>query len=317
MTSPPTARTSSAALAPLAKLRELTELARFAVARVSSGVYVTQILAALDEYERHAKAHLDKPLAESRVMEIGFGARPLRLIALLARGVDAWGIDIDPPALSGSLTELAQIRRTAGAERALKSALRFHLLDRFERANLRRRLGLATLTPASERFIVGDATGNAAWTPAGAAPFDLIISEDVFEHIPPERLPALCTQMAAHMAPRALALIRPNIFTGIAGGHLAEWFAEEVNLPRRRRAAPWEHLRARRFKPNTYLNEWNRQNYRDLFTRDFEIVEESQAEKALGRRYLTPEIRAELTAYSDEDLFSNAVLFVLKKKPGA
>ena len=52
---------------------------------------------------------------------------------------------------------------------------------------------------------------------------DLVCSEDVFEHIRLSSLERLVPRMAAWLAPHGIALIRPNVFTGITGGHLVEW----------------------------------------------------------------------------------------------
>jgi len=143
--------------------------------------------------------------------------------------------------------------------------------------------------------------------------FDLIFSEDVFEHVTRTSLEALVPKMARWLKPDGLALIRPNIFTGILGGHLAEWGYPSVLDPtQRRKSTPWEHLRARRFPPNTFLNEFRRSEYRELFSRAFAIVREEVLLPDLGREYLTDDVARELDAYPEEELFSNKVLFVLR-----
>ncbi len=83
---------------------------------------------------------------------------------------------------------------------------------------------------------------------------------------------------------------------------------------RLRRSEPWEHLRRKRFRANVYLNELMRADYRRLFSQHFEIVEERVTKPDLGREYLSPEVAEELKRYSDEELFSNGVLFVLRPK---
>ena len=54
-----------------------------------------------------------------------------------------------------------------------------------------------------------------------AGSLDLIFSEDVFEHIPGDA--GAVTERIAGGAPGGMALIRPNVFTGITGGHVVEW----------------------------------------------------------------------------------------------
>jgi hypothetical protein len=310
----PRLRTSSAALSRREKLRELARLGGFAFRQAVEGRYCDQIRAAITEYDIFARRFASKALREARVLDIGFGARPWRAAALDALGADVWGVDLDRPVLRGSPRELLTIYRDDGAERALKSAARFFLLDGLERRGLERRLGLPIRPSDLEgRLISGDASDPAVWE-SFDGPFDLLVSEDVFEHVPVERIAPLCRLMAAHMTETSVALVRPFVFTGISGGHLAEWFAEEVDRPGPRRAEPWEHLRGDRYRPNTFLNRLRLRDYRRLFSVDFEIVEERPLQVDLGRQYLTPEIRAELANYEEEELLSNNVLFVLRRQ---
>ncbi|MEO8870551.1 MAG: hypothetical protein ABI357_06935, partial [Granulicella sp.] len=48
------------------------------------------------------------------------------------------------------------------------------------------------------------------------------------------------------------------------------------------------------------------------FGRHFEILEESAVEPGLGQQFMTPELREELKAWPDEELYSNAVRFILR-----
>jgi hypothetical protein len=71
-----------------------------------------------------------RSFAEASVLEIGFGARPLRLIAMMSVGINVRGIDLDMPMYRFSLSRLRGVLRTNGPERALKTAVRSLLFDR-------------------------------------------------------------------------------------------------------------------------------------------------------------------------------------------
>ncbi len=144
---------------------------------------------------------------------------------------------------------------------------------------------------------------------------DLICSESVFEHIPIPSLEPLLAKMARWLKPSGLALIRPDIFTGISGGHLLEWF--DLREHRRRRSEPWEHLRKRRFHGNVYLNELTRADYRRMFSQHFESLEENVVDPDQGRTFYTPEVAADLKQYGEKSSFSNGVQFVLRAKRSA
>ena len=121
--------------------------------------------------------------------------------------------------------------------------------------------------------------------------------------------------MAASMSPDGVAYVKPMVFTGICGGHHIEWYPHTFNQPIERLTEPWEHLRRNRHPANTHLNKLTLANYRALFSKHFEILEETCATPNLGSQFMTPEIRRELAHYADEELFSNGVVFILRPRP--
>jgi hypothetical protein len=234
-------------------------------------------------------------------------------MALQRRGVTAMGVDMEVPLLMGSIDEYRRILRVNGLERLVKSLIRRALFDRSERDVFLRRLSEhgwdQPIDPTA--FLVGDA----ADLELANASADLILSEDVFEHVDAGALPRLVNRMAHWLRPGGLALIRPNVYTGITGGHLVEWDRwSYVHPPAHRRSEPWEHLRRQRFTANSYLNGLRLDDYRREFSRRFEILEERLKFPGLGSEFLTPIVRAELSDYSVEELLTNQVLFVLSPR---
>ncbi|CAN5902958.1 hypothetical protein BH23ACT2_BH23ACT2_30160 [soil metagenome] len=271
--------------------------------------YLDSVFAELDEYPALAAAHGAVPLTEARILEIGFGARPYRLMGLLRQGLDATGVDMEVPVLDGSAAELRRILATNGAERAAKSAVRHLLFDRRQRQDFDQRTRARGWNHPVDRsrFVVDDAANLRL----GEHSLDLVVSEDVFEHIEVGALRRLVTHMRGWLAPEGIAFVRPNVFTGITGGHLIEW---DDPSPGQRHSEPWEHLRQQRFRPNSYLNQLRLDDYRELFAEHFVILDERVKRPDLGRDHLSANIRAELADYADEELFSNQVLFVLRPR---
>lgn len=255
-----------------------------------------------------------RSFASARVFEIGYGARPLRLFALMSMGIDAHGIDLDRPMLKFSVPALARIWRSNGLERAVKTCFRSALFDGKDRARLDAGLRLRgySLKVDKSRLLVGDASAHDY-----AADIDLVYSDDVFEHIPPEVLSALVAKLGQQLSPECLLIITPNVFTGITGGHHAEWYPHLVDDDRmERKTEPWEHLRKGRSPANTYLNKLSRADYRNLLGQHFEIIEEKVLIPDSGRMWLTPQVREELAQWREDELFSNKVEFVLRPKVG-
>ena len=268
-----------------------------------------------DEYDALLEAHCGRGLAGARVLEIGFGTRASRLAVLSAAGAMPTGVDLEVPLLDLKPATLIEIRRKNGIERLAKSVARYFLFDRGARARLRRGLAERYSRPDLDYGQIEVRDAADLDLPAGS--LDLVISEDVFEHMRPASIEATLGHIRRWLAPTGLALLRPNVYTGITGGHLAEWNVESVHSRplEPRRSAPWDHLRGQELAPNTFLNKLTRADYRNRFgAAGFEILEERDRYPELGAPLMTAAIRGELADYSDEDLFSNQTLFVLRSR---
>ncbi len=294
------------------KSRELARIFGMFASEIFDRKTIDGVIADVEDYDRMLLAYSGRGLKNARVVEVGYGARPLRLFTALAFGANITGIDLDTPMLAASPRVIFDMLRRNGLERALKSVIRFTFFDLLERRSLAKALTKRRLKMSVDRgrLLVGDAA-DLELEPDS---IDLIYSEDVFEHIPEDSIRRLLPRLKRSLRPNGLCLIRPNIFTGITGGHLVDWFSmEAVNAKRQRRTEPWEHLRKRRFMSTGYLNELTRAQYRRLFSEQFQIVEERVRHPNLGRQYFTPEVKHELSKFGTEELFSNKVQFVLKR----
>jgi SAM-dependent methyltransferase len=303
---------STASIPLTRKAGEYRLLLRSYVQRAARSPELSYLMRDIAEYEELLNAHAGVDLRSASVFEIGYGARPYRLIALQSMGVDVSGVDAEQPILRGSPDELRAAWRENGPERAVKSLLRRFLFDPRERAALRRELATHDLTWRCDpsRLLVCDA----ADVKLPEASLDLVFSEEVFQHVRPASLRRIVPAMASWLRPGGLALIRPNVYPGITGGMLQEWSRWSLrNPPRARRSEPWEHLRRKRYEPNAYVNCLTRAEYRTLFAPHFELLEERVKEPALGREHFTAEVAAEMAEWSEEELFSNCTLFVLRR----
>ena len=281
--------------------------------RRGAGGDVQGYLADVAEYDALLREHSGRGIEGASVLEVGFGTRATRMAVLSAAGAAPVGVDIEVPLLALGPAALLRIQRENGSERLAKSLARYALFDRAARRRLgsalRRRYGSARLEYG--RLEVCDA----ADLRLPGRSLDLVVSEDVFEHMTPASIARTLKGMRRWLRPGAIALIRPNVFTGISGGHLAEWSVPSVRdePARPRRSAPWEHLRGRRFEPNTFLNELSRADYRRIFAENgFEVLAERSRYPELGASLLSPAVRAELSRWPDEELFSNQTLFALR-----
>jgi len=298
----------------LDRLREWIALVRLSLADAGNHDF-SDLQASYLQHNQIAQNILGRPLTDCKVIEIGYGARPNRLIWFYGQGVDISGIDLDQPILRGAPAEFLGVYRRNGWERAIKSVVRWFINERQLRRALLAQLSWQrnrTVELPPECLAVGDAADADFWGRHRGANY--IFSEDVFEHIPADSLARILPIMADSMSPDGMVYVKPMVFTGICGGHHLEWYPHTLNLPVNRRTEPWEHLRRDRHPANTYLNKLSLADYRRLFSQHFDILQETCVRPNLGSQFMTPEIRQELSQYPDEELFSNGVIFLLRPR---
>lgn len=295
------------------KVREDLKLTQLWAQRFLSGGDADRVVSTVEEYAEIYGQETGREFSSAAIFEIGFGARPLRMMVLHGLGFDAQGVDLECPILGGGPVTMLAIMRRHGVERAIKSTLRSLVFDRRDIRSLENSMSRLGAKPRllTENLLIGDAS-KLNLRPNS---LDFIVSEDVFEHIESDALTQLVDQMVLWLRPSGLALIRPFVYTGISGNHLVDWYPHRVLSGKLPRATdPWEHLRRDRVDPNTYLNRLTRADYRCLFSRRFHIVREHVRYPDLGRHLLTPSVAAELSGWADDELFSNSVQFVLRPK---
>lgn len=236
---------------------------------------------------------------------------PYLMIALQSNGCDIVGVDLDQPILNLNVKNLYSIYKKNGFARLVKSFIRGIFFDKSERDALRRFLKSKGFDMKIDEsaFKIGDATDLFFEKQS----FDFILSERVFMHIPGENLKKLVQRMSEWLRPNGIAVIRIGIYTGISGGQLTEWYPHLLNENVKRKSEPWEHLRKRRFVADNYQNELRLMEYREIFSDYFNIFEEINETPDLGKNFLTPEIRAELSGYSESELLSYKYTFILGK----
>jgi SAM-dependent methyltransferase len=267
-------------------------------------------LADIERYDRLALKYSLRRLEEASILEIGYGARPIRLLLLASLNFDVCGIDLDRPTLRiFSPATYLDIWRRNGFRRMLKSLVRGLLFDWHERNELKRALAERGVSLRIDETIFH--VGNAADHQFPPQSIDFVYSEDVFEHIPPNDIETICQNIQRALTPTGIAVISPCIFTGICGGHLTEWYPGALQKNMRRDSEPWEHLRKRRFTADCYLNGLSLGEYQQLFAKFFSILDIINESPGLGENFLTDEIRAELSGFDLKELTSDKWTFVL------
>ena len=264
------------------------------------------------EYASILQEFSTRKLSDANVLEIGFGAKPFQLACLIQHTNSARGIDADIPILPGSGNiHKIKILTSNGFKRFLRSSVRYLFYDkRIYKAN--DILGILS-SDKFHKILHQYIFGSGKKWPINLAEIDFIYSEDVFEHIPPELINAGLNDLANNISSECLVFIRPNIFTGITGGHDPEFYNPSTLIFGETKWRPWEHLYPEtKFETSTYLNKLKFNDYVNLFSSRFKIIKVYFSTEKLGEQFDTSEI-IHFTNISRDDLFYNQVGFLLKK----
>ena len=253
-------------------------------------------------------------LLENKVLEIGYGARPWRLVALSSMGVNIQGIDLERPLYGFNVVRLLKVLKDNGFERFFKSFVRGILFDSRDLKKIKNELEIRgkSLVVNEEIMKVGNA-GEKFHFEDGS--FTFAFSEDVLEHVPRPELSKLIDNLSHWLKKGSIVVLRPHIFTGISGGHNPDWYPHKVLDMSAPKETAWEHLIEKNFKVNTYLNRLKFDDYLKMFEKKFELLEIKHRHEKLGENYLTEEIYNKLrNDYSREELFLNQIAIVLRVK---
>jgi SAM-dependent methyltransferase len=167
------------------------------------------------------------------------------------------------------------------------------------------KLGVVYDCAAAETLICGD---------VGKLPFpddcfDLVTSVAAFEHF--LDVPSVVAELHRVLHPGGVVWVSVHLFTSPTGGHNLS----STKFPLR--TVPpgvdaWDHLRKRRLPFTVPLNQWRRDQYLHAFARHFQIVKHYCYMRE-GQELLTPQIEAELSEYSRDELTSAAYVIVARK----
>lgn len=251
------------------------------------------------------RKYIDKPLNETRILEIGNGQHAAISLLYHSAGAQITGIDMDYVRLGLSPFKYFKIRKHNGAERALKTLARNILFDPSYYKTLSSESGqslrkvdldLRRMNAADMKFADGE--------------FDFVYSNAVFEHI--QDVDGTVSEMARVLKPNGIAHISIDLYPSLSGGHNLAWaFPDKYGS---NTVPAWDHLREKLFPAHVYLNKIREEDYYNIFAKHFEILEKDSIYE--GKKYLTPELQKELGAkgYARDELLKKTVRLVLKKK---
>ncbi len=236
-----------------------------------------------------------------KVLDIGCGQRYPQAL-LMADENDVIAIDISTILTNWSPLLIGRILLNEGIKRTVKTIVRKALFDkRYYRK-------LAKLNGRGFRRKPTILRMNAENLQFPDNTFDFAFSVGVFEHL--GNVDKCVANMNRVLKPGGIFAIIITNYTGLTGGH--NLYGEDETTTK---VPPWDHLRKNIFPSDVYLNGLRIADYKRIFNKyfdDFKFYEEEANQYA---KYLSDEIRKELSAYSEHELLTLGISIIGRKNP--
>lgn len=242
-----------------------------------------------------------------KVLDLGCGKTFWLTLLLASDGADALGVDTEVTEPRRTVGKYLHLFRANGWERALRTLV----WDVLFASRYYRQLGDAFGKPL--RFEdVRLAAIDGSRLPAGDASLDCIVSHEVLEHVEPLR--DVLREVRRTLKPDGLAYLYVHHFTSLSGGHHIAW--KHPDSAPSRVVPPWDHLRQQRFAHvPSWLNQVRAREYRALIEEQLEIVAWHWLPRE-GEALLTPQIRAELAGYDEDELLHKGFIVIARPRSG-
>ena len=265
---------------------------------------------ARDDYRLYSQSqqrlaqYLGSPVTGRRILDVGCGQHYPETLLYQSNGNAVTGIDLDVVGVGVSWRKYRAIARQNGIKRAAKSLVREFAFDPVYFSELEKSAG----RPLRRRGL-DLRSADATALPFVGGTFDLVVSTAAFEHI--ADVDKAVSEIARVLKPGGLAHIDIHLFTSLSGGHHLEWTWPDHDV--RRSVPPWDHLRQNLYPVDYYLNRQRESAYRASFERHMSVMQWVRG-RSEGERRLTPELRKELSAYSEDELLRRNVIVIATQR---
>jgi SAM-dependent methyltransferase len=175
---------------------------------------------------------------------------------------------------------------------------------------MRRLYALQLNLPADAMSPQNLISGNVGIMPFSGESFDLAISNAAFEHF--LDVPAVLDDLHRVLRPGGMIWVGIHLFTSPSGGHNVSFTQYPLrSLPLG--TEPWDHLRAQRRRFTVPLNRWRKGQFLAAFAERFDVLHHYCALRE-GEQWLTPEIEAELSDYTRDELTCANLVIIAQKR---
>lgn len=280
------------------------------------GLYVSMLVYGLRGYGDFAAEHVAfhrrfrQYAGEVRgksILDLGCGKTFWLTLLLASDGADALGVDTEVAEPRRTLAKYRRLLRDNGVERTLRTLA----WDMLFAGPYYRRLEVEYGGELRfDRVRLTHIDGNVL--PVADASLDFVVSHEVLEHV--RDLAAVFREVRRALKPDGRAYLYVHHFTSLSGGHHIAW--KHPDTAPSRKVPPWDQLRERRFDAiPSWLNRVRASEYRAIIETELEILEWQWLPRE-GEALLTPQLRKELSAYSEEELLHKGFIVIARPRAG-
>ena len=246
-----------------------------------------------------------KPLAGLRILEIGPG-QGLERARYFGIKNEMVGLDLDVIPVRQHVGDYARILRLNGFGRLAKTLGRAILVGKANQSAWSKAVGTSQMK--APKMFQGDICGRLP----ELGQFDLVMSWSVLEHLPDPR--RAVENIIQFLKPKGLFYLSIHLYTANNGHHdirAFTGFEEELPL--------WGHLRKSthgQIYPSCYLNRWRLSQWRELFgllAPEYTEFLEGYDSRSRYIPRISPEVRAELSGFTDEELLTVDTIYCWQK----
>jgi SAM-dependent methyltransferase len=250
-------------------------------------------------------ARHDVDLAGRRVLDVGCGKSHWLTLLLHSAGAETCGIDTEYARAGRGPAKYLGILRQNGLDRMLRTVVWDWTFGVAYYRELRRQSSFPL------RFRGLDVRCmDITRTEFPDHSFDLVVSHEVFEHVPDLKVAA--RELRRILRPGGFTYIYFHNYASVSGGHSIAWKYPDSEPSER--VPAWDHLRRNLFPDiPSWINRKRVMEYRAAFEESFDIIDWIALSKE-GEALLTPEIRQELVDYSQEELLTKGYVIIARPK---
>ena len=288
---------------PLSQLGLYLSMIRYANAHNND--FAKEQFQSFNEMLDRLRSHGIENISAKRVLDVGCGKSMWLSLLCHTWGAKVTGIDTEVVTARSGLKKYLEIFRRNGLERMARTLF----WDLFYARPYYRKLAEVS----GRKLNFKDLDTRKASVTALDFPdqhFDIIVSHEVLEHIPD--IPTAAKELSRVLKPEGITHLYVHNYCSVSGGHHIAWKYPDSEPSDK--VPAWDHLRDNLYPEiPSWINRLRMNEYLKAFEQYFDILDWVHTEEE-GGSLLSPEIKAELSDYTEKELLTKGFVIIARPK---